>query len=236
MKTSLDPPSPMQLVPAIAADAPRLVDILFTAFVNDGLIVGACYPDTPANRAWWVRSITAQMASSQSIVYKAIADDDSIVAWAKWQVQRSATDTQAEGAVNPSNEPSPDMNLEACQKLSRAQYTMREQVMKGRDHYCISFKPAPASPTRSQLTWLGLNALATDPAYQRQGAATALVAQGTSMADAEGLASFSACSTQANFNMQGVFRKAGFSIVAQEPVANGFSVHAGFRAPAQAQA
>ena len=56
------------------------------------------------------------------------------------------------------------------------------------------------------------------------------------MADAEGLDTFSACTAQANSNMQGVFRKAAFSVVAQEPVVNGLSVHAGFRAPAQAQA
>lgn len=77
----------------------------------------------------------------------------------------------------------------------------------------------------------GLNALATDPLYQRQGAATALVAQGAKMADDEGLETFSACTTQANANMKSVIQKAGFSIVDQAPVANGLSVHAGLRAP-----
>ena len=77
----------------------------------------------------------------------------------------------------------------------------------------------------------GLNALATDPAYQRQGAATALVAHVTKMADEEGLETFSACTTQANDNMKGVFQRAGFSIVAQEPVTNGLSVHAGYKRP-----
>ena len=138
----------MQLVPATADDVPRLIDILFTAFADDGLIVGTCYPDTPANRKWWVRSMTGQMGSGQTSVYKAVADDGTIAAWAKWLVQRSST--KAEGAVNPSNEPSPDMNLDACQSLAHAQYAMREAVMQGRVHYCIS---SLTLPIPSQLTW-----------------------------------------------------------------------------------
>ena len=126
----------MQLIPATTADAACLADILFTAFADDKLIVGTCYPDTPANRAWWARSIASQMSDPHTKVFKVIADDGPIIAWAKWLVQRNKDDAPAEGAVNPSNEPSPDMNLEACMKLAGAQYKMREAVMQGRDHYC----------------------------------------------------------------------------------------------------
>lgn len=56
-----------------------------------------------------------------------------------------------------------------------------------------------------------------------------LVAAGTDLADHDGLECFSACTTQANENMKGVFNKAGFEVVAERPVVGGLSVFAGYR-------
>lgn len=67
------------------------------------------------------------------------------------------------------------------------------------------------------------------PSYQRQGAATKLVAAGTELADQEGLECFSACTTQANENMKGVLGRAGFTVVSERPVVGELSVFAGHR-------
>ena len=58
-----------------------------------------------------------------------------------------------------------------------------------------------------------------------------LVGYGVRQADEAGLECFSACTTQANKNMQTILRKAGFQIVTSEPVKHGrgLCVHGGYR-------
>lgn len=134
----------LKITPALAQDVPSMVDILFRAFADDTLLIGTCYPDTPANRKWWIQTMTAQMAhKDQTLVFKIVDNtsrdengDEKLVAWAKWLVYRSTDAGKVAGAVNPDVDPSPDMNLEACRSLAEGQYKMRESIIGGRDHYC----------------------------------------------------------------------------------------------------
>jgi ribosomal protein S18 acetylase RimI-like enzyme len=78
----------------------------------------------------------------------------------------------------------------------------------------------------------GLNAIVTDPAYQRRGVADMLVGHGCQAAaeeDGEGIEIFSACAKQANENMSKVWEKYGFEIVDREGVEGGLGVVAGLR-------
>lgn len=128
----------MKLVPATSDDAPYLAAILFRAFAEDLLLIGTCYPDTPANRGWWAKRIASQMQHANTRVTKVIDDATGvIVAWAKWLVYRPGAE-KGTGAVNPEVEPSKDTNLEACRKLADGQYKMLEAVMGQRGYICES--------------------------------------------------------------------------------------------------
>lgn len=212
---------PLRVLQTTKADIPSLIDILFTAFQHDPLLIGTCYPDTPANRQWWIENVTSQLSHPETLLLKVVDEEDNIISWAKWLLPSSITTHQrlqggdegeVTGAVNPSLSPSPDMNLTACQSLADGQYKMRKEVLAGREH-------------------LWLNAIATSPNHQRRGAATMLVQYGVDIADGKGLECFSACTTQANQNMKRVFERFGFEVVAREEVVEGRgqAVHAGLR-------
>ena len=84
-----------------------------------------------------------QIAHPTTQIMKVIDDEnDTIVAFAKWSLHDSKLDKGSEGhgggAVQPSNRPSPDMNLDACERLAAAQFKMQEGVMGERGHYCGS--------------------------------------------------------------------------------------------------
>lgn len=68
--------------------------------------------------------------------------DGTIVAFAKWSLHGSKLEHQSTGhvggAVQPSNKPSPDMNLDACGMLAAAQFKMHKDMMGERGHYCGS--------------------------------------------------------------------------------------------------
>lgn len=75
----------------------------------------------------------------------------------------------------------------------------------------------------------GLNAICVHPSYHRRGAATALVREGTRLAEEQGLECFAACTGTANGNMESVFREARFRVVGSEGVVGGMSVFGGYR-------
>ena len=144
----------MHVEPAIPADAPALADILFRAFRPDALLVGTCYPDTPANREWWANMIASHIGDSETRVFKVVLDDGDrgesgkAVAWAKWLFHHGTNDSAGtegsqsingqhhddqkgegkHGAVDPDAAPSPDMDIDACRRLADGQYAMRERL------------------------------------------------------------------------------------------------------------
>lgn len=65
---------------------------------------------------------------------------------------------------------------------------------------------------------LGLNALATHPSYQRNGAATMLVQWGMQQADREGLECFSACTGTAKSKVGGILERCGWLLEGREVV------------------
>ena len=85
-----------------------------------------------------------QIAHPTTQIMEVVDDesDDSIVAFAKWSLHGSKLDAESEGptrgAVQPSNKPSPDMNLNACERLAAAQFKMQKDMMGERGHYCAS--------------------------------------------------------------------------------------------------
>ena len=132
---------PLTLTQAAREDIPRLVQILFQAFANDPLLM-ACYPATPANHTWWVQTILTQMQHPSTFIMK-ITDDETgeTVSFAKWLLHQESGDGEnASGAVQPTN-PSPDMNVPACQRLAEAQYKMRSSLLSARSHICKTLAP-----------------------------------------------------------------------------------------------
>lgn len=129
--------------PAQPADVPTLTSILFAAFAADALLLQKCYPDTQANRDWWTATMLDQIAHPTTQIMKVVDDEnDTIVAFAKWSCHGSELEKESEGhgggAVQPSNKPSPDMNLVACERLAAAQFKMQKDMMGERGHYCGS--------------------------------------------------------------------------------------------------
>ena len=125
------------------ADVTILTTILFTAFAADPLLLQKCYPDTQANRDWWTATMLDQIAHPTTQIVKVVDDESgAIVAFAKWSLHGSKLDKELEGhsggAVQPSNRPSPDMNLDACERLAAAQFKMQKELMGERGHYCES--------------------------------------------------------------------------------------------------
>lgn len=147
---------PLTILRATPDDVPTLISILFDAFANDKIIVGTCYPDTPANRTFWVRSTRSQMRHRGALVFKVIQrtveGNEKIVGWAKWLLSGTSSSTgkeeqgavegeersegERQGAMNPEVEPSEDMNMDACRRLADGQYSMFEEVIGGRRCYC----------------------------------------------------------------------------------------------------
>lgn len=138
---------PLTLSPASREDIiPRLVQILFSAFATDALLT-TCYPSTPANHTWWVQTIENQTQHPSTPIMK-ISDSATgeTISFAKWSVQhRQSHDSGGtSGAVQPTD-PSPDMDLPACQRLAEAQYEMRKSLLSTRSHICKSCFPSPFS-------------------------------------------------------------------------------------------
>ena len=84
-----------------------------------------------------------QIAHPTTQIMKAVDDEnDTIVAFAKWSTHGSKLEKESKGhnggAVQPSNKPSPEMNLDACEKLAAAQFKMQKELMGERAHYCGS--------------------------------------------------------------------------------------------------
>lgn len=84
-----------------------------------------------------------QIAHPTTQIMKVVDDEnDTIVAFAKWSCHGFKLDNENEGhgggAVQPSNSPSPDMNLHTCEMLAAAQFKMQKDLMGGRGHYCGS--------------------------------------------------------------------------------------------------
>lgn len=224
---------------AHSADAEQLADILFRAFAKDRLLMGICYPDTSANRQWWARMIANHCQDPNTKLFKVVDDDGRPVAWAKWLLHRSHPESgelakerepaqEKHGAVDPDDEPSKDMDVDACRKLATAQYDMRQRVLGDRSHWCKHFLETGLLAV-TKLTRSGLNAIVTDPDYQRRGAASLLIAEGCKLADTDQLVIFSACTTQANENMSKIWAKNGFNIVDEEAVSGDLGVFAGLR-------
>ena len=137
---------PLTLLPARREDIPRLVEILFLAFAHDPLLM-TCYPSTPSNHAWWTQTMLHQMEHPSTIVMKIDdSETEETVSFAKWHIHQESSDgtpgETTQGAVQPTN-PSPDMNVSACNSLATAQYTMRESVISARPHICKSMAPEP---------------------------------------------------------------------------------------------
>lgn len=93
------------------------------------------------------------MGHEGSLVFKVVAregsDSEKIIGWAKWLLQRPANgDGEAagkdeevgerQGALDPEDMPSVDMDMDACRKLADGQYDMLNEVIAGRGCYCKS--------------------------------------------------------------------------------------------------
>lgn len=208
---------PFTLSQAAEKDIPALIEFFFDAFANDPLIM-TCYPATSANREWWLNTILTQMKHPSTVVMKVIeGDTGEAVSFAKWSIQQRTSSEEASGAVQP-NEPSPDMNVEACKSLADAQYKMRSALMGDRDHIC-ELSPVPPNANNCHRHGIsGLNALATSPKYQCQGAATMLVQWGTDRAKESGLECFSACTNTAKANVHRILERAGWTLKGSEIV------------------
>lgn len=148
---------PLILSPAIPDDIPRIVEILFLAFANDSLLM-TCYPSTPSNHAWWIQTIRTQMQHPSTIIIKIVDDDTGeTVSFAKWLIHQDTHDgspaSGPSGAVQPTN-PSPDMNVPACQSLAEAQYKMRSSLLSTRPHICKPLTPVVAKSPDFAVTML----------------------------------------------------------------------------------
>ena len=149
----------LTLFPASREDIPRLVQILFSAFANDPLLM-KCYPATSANHAWWTQTFLNQMQHPSTVIMKITSDETGeTVSFAKWLIHREfhngTSSGGASGAVQPTN-PSPDMNVPACKSLSEAQYKMRTSLMSTRSHICKTypFSITRISPHQGQIKGL----------------------------------------------------------------------------------
>lgn len=139
----------LTLQPAASSDIPSLISILFSAFADDKLLM-TCYPDKPANHEFWIRTVQSQMQYEGCLLFKVVKDDGQIVGWAKWLLHRPQTakageerkedgdEEERQGALNPNDAPSEDMDMDACRKLADGQYSMLGEVIGGRGCYCKS--------------------------------------------------------------------------------------------------
>lgn len=190
---TMHPQLEISLLPVASSDIPSLVTIHQTAFESDRfsnlMLLGR---DPDAFKGLLLKSIDTWMADSNSQLIKAVAENGDIVGYACWVTEDAPEVTQ-----QPTTKPDPIPSTVDEQhkllprdlgKLMREDLVARKRDLMGNERHMV------------------LQALVTDPRWQKMGVGARLVQWGASKADVEGLS----CWAHASPSGYGVYLRAGF--------------------------
>ncbi|OQO13967.1 hypothetical protein B0A48_00842 [Cryoendolithus antarcticus] len=166
-----------ELLPLTAEDAPRCVDIYFAAFQNPHSL--ACWPRVPSIRAFWEHMILDELAEPGAHWLKAV---------------RASTDSPANSTSSPVAEQIAGFCKWVAPKPGQVPDTTLPQWPTDADgRLCDETFGAWAKAHKELLGDRGhwyLEIVATDPAYQGQGAGSQILRWGTERADADDMEAY----------------------------------------------
>lgn len=189
---TMQPQLEISLLPVASSDIPSLVTIHQTAFESDRfsnlMLLGR---DPDAFKGLLLKSIETWMADPNAQLIKAVAENGDIVGYACWvtedvpEVKQPTTKPeQGPSTVDEQRKLLPrDLG-----KLMREDLVARKRDLMGNERHMV------------------LQALVTDPKWQKMGVGARLVQWGISKADIEGLS----CWAHASPSGYGVYLRAGF--------------------------
>ncbi|KAK6203669.1 hypothetical protein LQW54_008875 [Pestalotiopsis sp. IQ-011] len=180
------------LLPVDLGEIPHLVKIHQAAFESDRfsnlMLLGR---DPDAFKGLLLKSIETWMEDPNAQLIKAVAEDGDIVGYACWVTE------DAPEVKQPTTKPESGLDTAVEQrkllpqdlgKLMRKDLVARKRELLGNERHMV------------------LQALITDPQWQKMGVGARLVQWGTSKADVEGLS----CWAHASPSGYGVYLRAGF--------------------------
>lgn len=188
----MHPELKISLLPVDLGDIPQLVKIHQAAFESDRfsnlMLLGR---DPDAFRSLLLKSIETWMADPNAQLIKAVAEDGDIVGYACWVTEDAPEVKQP--ATKPDSGPDTvdeqrKLLPQDLGRLMRKDLVARKRELMGNERHMV------------------LQALITDPQWQKMCVGARLVQWGTSKADVEGLS----CWAHASPSGYGVYLRAGF--------------------------
>ncbi|KAF2841295.1 acyl-CoA N-acyltransferase [Patellaria atrata CBS 101060] len=154
--------------PLTPSDLPTILTIYFASFTNAFAL--RAFPHTAPIHAWWSRMLSSELSDPAAVFLKAVtltSNGSETISWIKGNRAPSTwTEKPAEESTWPEGS-----DAELCDVFFGRLEEVRRRVMGGRGHWYIEL-------------------LATSPAHQGKGAASLLLQQIVSLADAEDVAAY----------------------------------------------
>ncbi|WQF88206.1 Putative GNAT domain, acyl-CoA N-acyltransferase [Colletotrichum destructivum] len=211
-------PLSVSLSPITADDVLALLELHSAAFKTDQFSnLMLLNRDANAHQALMDKSIRLWMSDPEAKLTKAVSADGHVVGWSCWTVK-----TRYPEKSTPTRNPEPETRTDTT--AARRQDQVEADTPAERKH---QDQNAPRDPTRvlgglmhrDMTSWedkhlrgkryMVLQALATEPRYQRQGIATRLIRHGLEEADSQDLP----CWVHASPTSYKLYAKAGFEEV-----------------------